>query len=258
MIPSIRASGKTSFISRSDSDRPGSTFFTNSAMHTVTSATVEPTERSIPPAIMMIVMPRAAVPTITVWTAIVRQLSTVRNVPDWRVSAPKSKMIRTSPRNGPNTVQAQPRPPRSLIAGIACRVPFERPATAISLRPALKPSKIDSTEPIQSGSRLHDFVFGPLRDGACLTHRSARHDGDPVADSEQLGQVGADNQDRLARGGLFADQAIDLGLGADVDAAGRLVQEQDVGSLVEQSCQCHLLLVAAGKVRRDLARARRS
>ena len=53
----------------------GSTFFTKSAMQTVTSATVEPTERSIPPAIMMIVMPRAAVPTITVWTAIVRQLS---------------------------------------------------------------------------------------------------------------------------------------------------------------------------------------
>ena len=41
---------------------------------TVTSATVEPTERSIPPAIMMIVMPSAAVPTITVCTAIVRQL----------------------------------------------------------------------------------------------------------------------------------------------------------------------------------------
>ena len=66
----------TSFHSRSDSGRLGSTFLTNSAMQTVTSATVEPTERSIPPAIMMIVMPRAAVPTITVCTAIVRQLST--------------------------------------------------------------------------------------------------------------------------------------------------------------------------------------
>ena len=43
-------------------------------MPTVTSATVEPTDRSIPPEIMIIVMPSAAVPTITVCTAIVRQL----------------------------------------------------------------------------------------------------------------------------------------------------------------------------------------
>ena len=39
-------------------------------MQTVTSATVDPTERSIPPAIMMMVMPSAAVPTITDCTAI--------------------------------------------------------------------------------------------------------------------------------------------------------------------------------------------
>ena len=43
-------------------------------MTTVTSATAEPTERSIPPEIMMSVIPSAAVPTITVCTAIVRQL----------------------------------------------------------------------------------------------------------------------------------------------------------------------------------------
>ena len=54
-------------------------------MHTVTRATIEPTERSIPPAIMMIVMPSAAVPTMTVWTAIVRQLYRLRNDPESRV-----------------------------------------------------------------------------------------------------------------------------------------------------------------------------
>ena len=54
----------------------------------------------------------------------------------------------------------------------------------------------------------------------------------------------------LPCGGQLADQAIDLGLGADVDAAGRLVQEQDVGLLVEQPRQGHFLLVAARKARR--------
>jgi hypothetical protein len=96
-------------------------------------------------------------------------------------------------------------------------------------------------------------VFRPIRDGASITHGSAGHERDSVADSEQLGLVRADHQNRLARGRLFADQAIDLGPGADIDAAGRLVQVQDVGALVEQSCQGHLLLIAAGKVRRDLA-----
>ncbi len=85
------------------------------AMHTVTSATVEPTERSIPPAIMMIVMPRAAVATMTVCTAIVRQLSAVKNRPDWRVSMANRTVIRTSPRNGPKTVQTQPSVCRNAI-----------------------------------------------------------------------------------------------------------------------------------------------
>ena len=38
----------------------------------------------------------------------------------------------------------------------------------------------------------------------------------------------------LARGGLLADQSIDLGLGTDVDPPGRLVEQEDVGVLVEQ------------------------
>ena len=129
-IPSKRASGKTSFISRSESDRAGSTFFTKMAMQTVTSATVEPTERSIPPAIMMIVMPRAAMPTITVCTAIVRQLSTVRKVPDCRVSVSEEQDDQEQPderaedRPGPAQAAAQlDRPP------IPCRFPSGLAAT---------------------------------------------------------------------------------------------------------------------------------
>ena len=84
-----------------------------SAMQTVTSATVDPTERSIPPAIMMIVMPSAAVATITDCTAIVCQLCNDTNRDDSRVSAAKSSVMSTSPRNGPKTVQTQRTVPRS-------------------------------------------------------------------------------------------------------------------------------------------------
>ena len=230
-------------------------------MHTVTSATVEPTERSIPPAIMIIVMPRAAMPTITVWTAIVRQLSRVRNRPDSRVIAPKSKMIRTSPTNGPNTVQAQPRLPRSLIAGIPCRFPSRAsghrdcpPANAQEWCASITldwAASVWVATCMISCSVHSETGRASLRAPRAMTAIRSQI-------PKQLGQVRADDQDRLARGRLFADQAIDLGLGADVDAAGRLVQEQDVGPLMEQPCQCHFLLVATGKVRRDLAGAGRS
>ena len=73
-IPASIAAGSTICQSRTAAGTLGCSRFTRTAMPTVTSATVEPTERSIPPEIMMIVMPRAAVPTITVCTAIVRQL----------------------------------------------------------------------------------------------------------------------------------------------------------------------------------------
>ena len=80
---------------------------------------------------------------------------------------------------------------------------------------------------------FHHFVLGPLRSRARLAKRAARHHGDPVADSEKLGKIRADDQDRLALRGQLADQAVDFGLGADIDAARRLVQEQNVGLLVE-------------------------
>ena len=50
-------------------------------------------------------------------------------------------------------------------------------------------------------------------------------------------------------GGQAADQGVDLGLGADVDAAGRLVEEQDLGLDQEPAGEDALLLVAAGKAR---------
>ncbi len=51
------------------------------ARTTVTSATAEPTDRSIPPAIITAVIPSAAIPTMTACTAIIRQVNAWRNIP---------------------------------------------------------------------------------------------------------------------------------------------------------------------------------
>jgi hypothetical protein len=50
------------------------------ATRTVVSATIEPTERSMPPAIMTSVMPEAAMPTTTVCRAIVTRFCVLPNV----------------------------------------------------------------------------------------------------------------------------------------------------------------------------------
>ena len=254
MIPSNSPSGSTSFMPRSESDRAGSTFLTNIAIHTVTSATVEPADRSIPPAIMISVIPRAAMPTITVWTAIVRQLSTVRNVPVWRVNAAKSMMIRTKPdkraKHRPHPAQATAEPDRGW--SLSFSVPGFRPPRCPPLKFTNRPLRLGPTNRVGLGSDVHDLVFRPLRNGACLTHGSACHDGDPVADSEQLGQIRADHQNRRSRGRLFPDQAVDFGLGTDVDTASWLVKKEDVGPLMEQPRQCHFLLIPTGEIARDL------
>jgi len=48
------------------------------AVITLVSAITEPTDRSIPALMMIIVMPIAAMPTATVWLAVERKVSNVR------------------------------------------------------------------------------------------------------------------------------------------------------------------------------------
>ena len=53
------------------------------------------------------------------------------------------------------------------------------------------------------------------------------HDEDPVGDAEHLGQLGRDHQDRHALAGQLVEQPVHLRLRGDVDAARRLVDEQE-------------------------------
>src|SRR5690606_20355174 len=68
---------------------------------------------------------------------------------------------------------------------------------------------------------------------------------DAVAGPEQLLQLGGDDDDGLARGDHAVDEAVDLVLGADVDAARGLVEDQHLGLGVQPLPQHDLLLVAA-------------
>ena len=70
-------------------------------------------------------------------------------------------------------------------------------------------------------------------------------------------ELGGDHQDAEALVGELADQRLDLGLGADVDAARRLVEDQELRIGAEPAREQHLLLVAAGELANLLLGARR-
>ena len=74
------------------------------------------------------------------------------------------------------------------------------------------------------------------------------HDKDAVADPDQLRHFGRDHHNSLALLGKLQDQFVNLVLGADVDAARRLVEEQNIGLRQQPTAKNDLLLVAAGEV----------
>src|SRR6476661_1201476 len=94
----------------------------------------------------------------------------------------------------------------------------------------------------------HDFFLRCL--GALeLADKNARvHDTDAVTDPEQFWHFRRDHNDSLAGIGELVDDAIDLVLGADVDTAGRFIENQDFRIGKQPFRQHYLLLVAAGQV----------
>ena len=71
---------------------------------------------------------------------------------------------------------------------------------------------------------------------------------DAVGQAQDLRQVGRDDDDREPFVGERGDQMVDFGDGADVDAARRLVEDDQLGFLDQRLGDDHLLLIAAGKL----------
>ena len=90
------------------------------------------------------------------------------------------------------------------------------------------------------------IAFSVVRSPSSSSHDAAgSHHQDAVRQAYQFSHLGRDQEDRHAVGGKALDEAVDLGLGADVDAAGRLVQDQDLRLAGDPAGEDNLLLVAA-------------
>jgi hypothetical protein len=73
----------------------------------------------------------------------------------------------------------------------------------------------------------HQPLLGGVRVIEHAGQPAAAHHADAMGEAEQLGQLGRNQEDGEAVGGERANQPVDLGLGADVDALRRLVEDQE-------------------------------
>src|SRR6266487_8101 len=100
-----------------------------------------------------------------------------------------------------------------------------------------------------------DLVLRCLGSRQDAADRPAMHHRHAIAHAQHLRQLGRNHDDRESAFGQLLNQRVDLRLRTDVDALGRLVEDQNVRSDREPARQRHLLLVASGE-RSDVGRDR--
>jgi len=105
------------------------------------------------------------------------------------------------------------------------------------------------------GRQSEDGLGGGGGAGELAGDAAAAHHEDAVGEAEELGELGGDEQDALACGGEFAQEGVDFGLGADVDAARGFVDDEQARVGEEPARDEELLLVAAGEGRGGGVRA---
>src|SRR3954447_3378770 len=203
----------------------------------------EPTERSMPPVAITSVMPT---PTMTVVQTWVRFTLSVCQLRKFGVTAALNRTSASRASGGPwrsrNVCRSSRR--TGFVGTMA--------ASRISITRSTAPDLIRETGAVRH--RGHHRI---------LTHILANQfgDGDAVAEHEdvacrlhQLFDLRRDHENAQPIVGEFMHKAENLGLGADVDAAGRLIQDQKLWIHAEPARQQDLLLVSSGKLANGLLR----
>ena len=150
----------------------------------------------------------------------------------WRLEAGSSTTI--ARRRRPS---CEPRMASGLARRKAGRLEAARSVTALPPGRAMRPP--GPSWPRRPAAARH----GPARP---RRRAGPAHDQHPVAHAEHLGQIAGDHQHREALPRQLVHELVDLDLGADVDAARRLVEDQEPGSAAAIA-EHDLLLVAAGE-----------
>src|SRR4051794_21194 len=246
------------------------------------SATIAPTDRSMPPPMITKVMPMLTTPITEASRRMVSTLSKSANrspavmTPTMHSSTSATTRPRLRPSGPPSRPAAPPRPDRGAEAP-----PEEPPARAVVVVVPLMPHL---PARFRSPSAPRSFLAAMLRRPSSrhlslscggVRRRSLHHevehpvlvefvgrgaaDHDTVGDhqhavgqSEHLRDLAGDHDHGDPAVGQRADQPVDLRAGTDVDPSGRFVQQQHPAVPQQPAGQHDLLLVAAGQ-RADLA-----
>ena len=128
---------------------------------------------------------------------------------------------------------------RTTSSAMWCARARGAPASAASM-PLTPPPR--SATP--AAARMIETSSASLRGELAGDTALEEHDH-AIGHAEHLGQLARDHEDRDALVGEIGEQAVHLGLGADVDAARRLVDDQQRRPAGEPLGQHDLLLVAA-------------
>src|SRR5205085_5701952 len=129
----------------------------------------------------------------------------------------------------------------------------ERPSLTVCARPA---RGFRLARGAAFGHRADDSVLRDLRAAKLRHAATVAHDDDARASLDQLRKLRGDHQDAEARRGKLVDERLDFPLRADVDAARRFVEDEELRVLAEPAREENLLLVAARKLAYLLLRAR--
>src|SRR5918998_6950378 len=191
------------------------------------SAAVEATERSMPRETITRVCPTARIINTEYWRSMLMRLLTVRKsgVTIAKATTSRKRMIR-----------APPRPPATVTA--LASIPF----ADLVMRPSRR-----RHYPLLRSARLELLDDAP-----------AGHHEQPIAQLPRLPDLGGHVEHRDPVFGQPAHQAEDLLPGPDVDAASRVVQDQNPRTRAHPPREHDLLLVAAGERLDELIQRRRA
>src|SRR5438309_54562 len=175
------------------------------------SASIEPTERSMPPEIMIAVMPTAMIALTLDRRRTFRKLSIVKNCEGARTDSAI-------------TINSR------LTKGSSWRI-----------------NLVMEKNSLLDGGQVHYFVGSGFLCGEISDELAAAHHENSVSDAKEFRQFGRDKEDGLAFFRERIEQPVNFAFGADVDAARRFVENHESRAGQKPAGDQQFLLIAAGK-----------
>ena len=215
-----------------------------------------PTDRSIPPPVITNVMPTDTTPMTAASRRIVSALSTLANC--WpAVAIPTRQRMKSATTRPEVAADGRAHQPTERSARPARAAPGQRLLDDVVLRRDRVAGggragrgrrllvRVHAALPSMTRSRTRCSSISSA--GPSCTTSPSLMTSTRSARPEDLLHLAGDHDDRDPAFGQRPDQRVDLAAGADVDAAGRLVEQQHPAVAHQPPGQHDLLLVAAGQ-----------